>query len=340
MTALYEQVAIKLGFKTPFTLSKTQDNSQIIKESPSYISTLGLTNGQLLYTAHKEIKPEAPKPKYIKHQPIDEYLLKQKGTIKRPRNPQFCKHGDQGMCEYCLPLQPYDKTYLEENKIKHMSFHSYLREIVENNKVPVAYDPLFIPPLDIPNYKVLDPCPSGHEPYPISICSKCQPSAITLQTQNFRMVDHVEFEIPSIIDNFLQFWRGSGNQRFGFLFGRYEPYDVVPLGIKAVVSVIYEPNQSSAHDFIQLEEDRMDVDSIASKLGLERIGIVYTDLFDDGTGKGTVICKRHADSYFLSSAEIIFSAALQNQNPIKTIYSPTGEFGSRFVTCVISGICS
>jgi nuclear protein localization family protein 4 len=152
------------------------------------------------------------------------------------------------------------------------------------------------------------------------------------------MVDHLEIESPAVIDNFLQYWRLSGNQRCGLMYGRYEPYDKVPLGVKAVVSAIYEPPQESGRDYIQLLNDELEVCSTAELLGLELVGVVYTDLFDDGSGKGTVICKRHKDSYFLSSAEIIFSAKLQLKHPVKTPFSPTGEFGSRFLTCVISGI--
>ena len=88
------------------------------------------------------------------------------------------------MCEYCTPLPPYDAKYLEENKIKHMSFHAYLRQLIEQNKTSSVSSPDFIPPLNELNLKVLDPCPTAsHGKYPEGICTKCQPSAITLQRQ-------------------------------------------------------------------------------------------------------------------------------------------------------------
>ncbi|KAJ3041408.1 nuclear protein localization protein 4 [Rhizophlyctis rosea] len=276
----------------------------------------------------------------VKQDPIDDQLLKQPGTIKRGRNPQLCKHGDSGMCEYCMPLQPYDAKYQEENKIKHLSFHAYLRQVTDQNKTPAVTNPQFLPPLEDPDFKVKVPCPSGHAPFPKAICSKCQPSSVTLQQQTFRMTDHVEFEVPELMENFINFWRQTGLQRFGYLYGRFEPYSEVPLGIKAVVCAIYEPPQDNMVDGVQLQlpdPREQEVDGIAKALGLTKVGMIYTDLTDDGTGQGTVICKRHADSYFLSSAECIFAAQKQDVHLTASKYSPTGHFGSRFVTVVVTG---
>jgi hypothetical protein len=72
-------------------------------------------------------------------------------------------------------------------------------------------------------------------------------STVTLQRQKFRMVDHVEFETHDMVDKYLKSWRSSGTQRFGWLIGYYAQYDQVPLGIKAIITSIYEPAQ---HGFV------------------------------------------------------------------------------------------
>jgi len=97
------------------------------------------------------------------------------------------------------------------------------------------------------------------------------------------MVDHVEFASSSIVDNLLSAWRRTGTQRLGFLIGRYEKYEKVPMGVKCVVEAVWEPKQEGELDGLTVEtpwsdEDR--VSEIASWCdgGLGVVGMMYTDL--------------------------------------------------------------
>lgn len=152
-------------------------------------------------------------------------------------------------------------------------------------------------------------------------------------------MDNVVFENASIVERFLDYWRQTGRQRIGFLIGRYEVHADVPLGIKATVVAIYEPLQDSTSDTIRLLPDpkAAAVEAIASQLGLQKVGWIFTDLVPLDRQKGTVKCVRGAESHFLSAQECIMAGTIQNCFPNPCRMSPTGFFGSKAVTVCVTG---
>ncbi|CAD1476881.1 unnamed protein product, partial [Heterotrigona itama] len=273
---------------------------------------------------------------------VDEQLWKVDGKIQRKRDEKLiyytwhnlsnrCRHGANGCCVHCTPLEPFDETYLKEQNIKHLSFHSYLR------KLTAGVDRGKFIQLDDINCCIKTGC-KDHPPWPRGICSKCQPSSITLNRQTYRHVDNVMFENPSLVERFLNYWRSTGHQRIGFLYGRYEIHTDVPLGIRAVVAAIYEPPQESTKNSIRLLPDEKEavVDELAHLLNLKRIGWIFTDLIAD-IKKGTVKHVRNIESHFLSAQECIMAGYFQNKYPNPCRFSPNNYFGSKFVTVCVTG---
>lgn len=259
--------------------------------------------------------------------PVDEYLNKESGLIQLPPEKTSCRHRGKERCINCLPLQPFDPEYLKEQKIKHMSFHAYLRKI----KGKFAT-------LENINCRIKKGC-RGHKPWPEGICTKCQPSAITLNQQDYRHIDNITFENPSIVDNFLDYWRKTGNQRCGLLFGNYVPHDVVPLGIKANVVAIYEPLQKNSRDHIELLEDPNEesVIELARELNLVCVGWIITDLIAKNVHNGSVEHLRGSGKYLLSAHECIQAGHFQNKFPNPCQQSSDGYFGSKFGTVCVTG---
>lgn len=147
------------------------------------------------------------------------------------------------------------------------------------------------------------------------------------------------FENKDLVERFLNYWRSTGHQRIGYLYGTYEIHNDVPLGIRANVVAIYEPPQESGKDSIRLMRDDKEecVESLASSLGLSRVGWIFTDLIPENIQKGTVKHLRHIDSHFLSSEECIMAGFFQSQFPNPCKYSSAGFFGSKFVTVCVTG---
>ncbi|XP_073976904.1 nuclear protein localization 4 isoform X2 [Rhodnius prolixus] len=263
---------------------------------------------------------------------VDQILWGMDGKVHRNKDEKLCHHGRNACCVHCSPIEPYDEAYLREQNIKHMSFHAYLRKLtggVDRGKFVALEDT---------TCRIKPGC-KDHPPWPRGICSKCQPSAITLNRQVYRHVDNVMFENPEIVERFLEYWRASGLQRMGYLYGKYEIHSDVPLGIRASVSVIYEPPQETTRDKVTVLPDEREslVDEIAHQLGLTRVGWIFTDLIADNTQKGTVKHIRGIESHFLSAQECIMAGYLQNQHPNPCKFSPTGYFGSKFTTVCVTG---
>lgn len=239
-----------------------------------------------------------------------------------------------------MPLEPYDRKYHQDHNIKHLSYHAYLRQLTPKTSSMAA---AALPPLVEPDYRVKLPCPTGgHANWPAGICTACQPSAITLQSQSFRMVDHLEIASTEIIDLFLKSWRSTGLQRFGWLIGRYEPYEEVPMGVKAVVEAIHEPPQEGELDGLSLglpwtDEPRIRTLAASASTPLTIVGFIFTDLDPTAEDRTKNVYKRHPGSFFLSSLEVLFAAHLQDQNRTPSRSSPSGHFSSRLVTAVLTG---
>lgn len=270
-------------------------------------------------------------PAVVMEDEVDRILAKQEGKIERGRDSLHCQHNVNSQCVHCIPLDPFDEKYLQEKQIKFLSFHSYLRKIsggMSRGKFA---------PLRNLCCRVVHTARCSHQPYPQGICSKCQPSAVTLNRQPWRHVDAIMLENSQLVDRFLTFWRESGAQRCGWLYGRYEVYPEVPLSIKAVICTIYEPPQESSRDHIRILPDPKEemVEELASKLGLVRVGWIFTDLVPLANGK--VKNYRGVETHFLSAQEIITAAAYQNQFPNICQLTEEKVFGSKFVTVCVTG---
>ncbi|KAM8943096.1 nuclear protein localization protein 4 homolog isoform 2-T2 [Lycaon pictus] len=287
--AFLKKVAKEFGFQNNgFSVYINRNKTgEITASSTKSLSLLKIQHGDLLFLfpsslagPSSEMETSAPlglkacgAPNVVEDE-IDQYLSKQDGKIYRSRDPQLCRHGPLGKCVHCVPLEPFDEDYLNhlEPPVKHMSFHAYIRKLTGG-----ADKGKFVA-LENISCKIKSGC-EGHLPWPNGICTKCQPSAITLNRQ---------------------------------------------IGTQNSLELLEDPKAEV-------------VDEIAAKLGLRKVGWIFTDLVSEDTRKGTVRYSRNKDTYFLSSEECITAGDFQNKHPNICRLSPDGHFGSKFVTAVATG---
>lgn len=305
---------------------------------PMQLQHIPLNHGDMLYLAEKKPSSAGAREPVamvagVQEEAVDCALAARDGKINRQRDPQLCHHGSEAKCMNCAPLDPWDPRHLAsfDPPIKHLSFHCYLRRLtsgVDRGK--------FLNLEDL-RCKIRENC-LDHPPWPAGICTKCQPSAVTLSRQPYRHVDNVMFDHPGIVDRFLDGWRLSGRQRAGLLLGQYTEYEDVPLGIRAVVSAVYEPPQESTRHSIELLEDphQLAMQELATHLGLQQVGWIFTDLEPEGKD-GKVAYKRSVHSHLLTAEECILAADLQNKHPNPCRHASSGYFGSKFTTLCVSG---
>ncbi|GAV04747.1 hypothetical protein RvY_14979 [Ramazzottius varieornatus] len=324
--------------KSPLEMARRRTNSSF----GSAVSLPGVErdssatplNSSMMSESGRYYTESAPAQSDVAEDEVDQSLWTQDGSIQRPKDERLCKHGPSGKCLYCIPIEPFDESYLQsrEPPIKHMSFHSYIRKLTSGaNKGKFAA-------LNETSCRIKPGC-TTHLPWPEGICTKCQPSAVTLNRQRYRHVDNISFENADLVERFLDHYRRTGLQRIGFLYGKYEQHKDVPLGIRATVAAIYEPPQVDSENGVMLQEDTHAevVDCVAMKLGLRRVGWIFTDLLAEDVRKGTVKYLRNKDTYFLTAEECITAAFFQSQHPNPCKLSKSGQFGSKFVTVVVTG---
>ncbi|VWU52331.1 nuclear protein localization protein 4, putative [Hepatocystis sp. ex Piliocolobus tephrosceles] len=151
------------------------------------------------------------------------------------------------------------------------------------------------------------------------------PLSITLKHQEYRHVDHLELMNIEEIKNFVNYWCYENNmliQRAGWMYGYYKEDPNYTLGIRAVCECIYEPPQKNENNKVKLLPDDylQSVDLIAERLGLERIGWIFTHV---------------PRKEYLTSDEVVYIAKLQLDNIKKNIHYTNYNI-SNFITCTIS----
>jgi len=264
--------------------------------------------------ARSEVKSDAMAGAWLCNHPEWQVCLNCAGAEKGQvvELEMLCQHGPDARCTNCIP----DEEKVEGRK--HLTFGEFMKK--KRDRCEHAFNAVCIncmPPSEI-CYKMKEKC-DKHKPWPLGLCNDCQPPPATLQRQNYRHVDYVEFRNFEAFSSFAALWERNGRciQRAGLLYGKFAPDPNYPEGRKAVVEAIYEPPQRGSMEGVELYEDPREkhVQRCAEELGMCRVGWIFTHL---------------PREFPVSSAEVRQMARFQNGHP-----SPYGP-GSCFVTLVLT----
>jgi len=262
-----------------------------------------------------EIKETVVVEKKVIEDDIDQLLHKEDGWTYIENK----KRGYRTPDDYIAPWNIQLHSNWADLKIKHIPFHSWVREKAYRSGSNTQ------PSLVQDDFKISK---SGE-----LHSSKFLQTTVTINRQPYRHVDSVLFESKEVVEPFVEGWRRVGLQRCGYLLGRYVRDENVPLGITAQVSAIYEPPQApNPTESLLLKDEKSEiVDELLQKLGLTRIGLIWTSLTME---KNQLVNKRDPASP-LEAKEMIRMAHLQTRYPNSWAHSRDGVFGSKFVSVVM-----
>ena len=124
------------------------------------------------------------------------------------------------------------------------------------------------------------------------------------------------------LQKFVDHWRRGScmEQRTAYLYGYFSEDPNYPLGIRVNIEAIYDPPQiSEISGFVEMDDPGLHkVDMIASALGLERVGQLFTKIDQDT---------------ILTADEVKKAASLQQQYSFE---HPMNLQVPKFVTVVVS----
>lgn len=219
------------------------------------------------------------------------------------------------MCGNCK-----DENLIQD--VKHIPFEHHLNELRAKCKKRHRPDQRCqdcIPLVDI-SYKMKTNCTS-HKPYPEGMCNKCIPPSCILNRQKYRHVDYISILNYPELQKFVDTWLNGHcmEQRVAWLYGYYSEDPNYPEGVRANIEAVYDPPQYGEMNGFQILQDEREVyvDLVATNLGLERVGWIYTSLNHES---------------FLTPKEIREIAAMQEKFAVD---HPEGVKVPKFVTIVV-----